>query len=112
VRHAKHTHTYTFNIADLLERIDILEELMLAYYGPPRTAITADLVDYFLNLEEEEFKSDDSSDDFLPLHDNVSYSSDTYSDIGLQNVVIIVNDSDMENAKRLVDAFCQLFDNK
>ena len=85
---------------------------MLAYYDRPRAAITVDLVDYFLNLDEEELKPDDSSDDLSALHDSASYSGDTDSDIEVEDIEVIVSDSDMEIAKRLVDAFCQLFDSK
>jgi hypothetical protein len=85
---------------------------MLAYYDRPRAAITVDLVDYFLNLDEEELKPDDSSDDLSALHDSASYSGDPDSDVEVEDIEVIVSDSDMEIAKRLVDAFCQLFDSK
>ena len=80
----------------------------MAYDGPPRAIITADLVDYFLKFGEQELTAD-GSDLSLLSDDGVSLDSGTGSDMDINDVHVTVGEVDINNAQRLVEAFCQLF---
>ena len=83
----------------------------MAYEGPPRAVIAAGLVDYFLYFEEKQVQSE-PSDDSLPVDEGLSVDSGSGSEMDVNDVDITIGETDIDNAQRLVNAFCQLFDLK